>query len=101
MYGRVFLVLHGMVQKGSMKLCEYINQVTLRQMLLLVWVKLISLASPGISAHHNHLTTIMCTQIGGGGVVVAVVVVIVVFSLSHLVSAAYSHHQEAVFQTSC
>jgi len=64
MYGGVFLVLHGMIQKGSMKLCEYINQVILRQILLLVWVKLINVANPGISAHHNHQTTIICTQIG-------------------------------------
>lgn len=54
-----------------MKLCEYINQMILRKILLLVWVKLKSLASSGISAHHNHQTTIICTHIGfiffGGG----------------------------------
>ena len=46
-----------------MELCECINQVILRKILLLVWVRLISLASTGISAHHNRQTTIICTQI--------------------------------------
>jgi len=85
--GGFFYELCGLLHKGSTKLCEYINQVILRKILLLVWVKLKSSASPGISAHHNHQTTITCTKIG--------------FFLSQLVAAGSSHHQEAVFQTHC